>query len=398
MKIVITGCTGFVGREIVPLLAAAGAELLLVGRDPDKISKTYPGLPVATYEGMVERAHGFDLLAHLAALNNNVAASLEGFRQVNVGMTLTTLERARLAGIGRFVHFSTIHALDEKNMSHYARSKREAAAAIAATDIKAVTLFLPAVYGRQWGGKLSVLNRLPRRGSAMLFTAVAALKPVVEARKIADFLMDGAPATFGGEAYLHDDKDQNTVFRAVKRSVELTFAIATLLLFWWLFTILWVCVRTQSPGPGIFAQSRIGRFGELFTCYKFRTMVSGTRQSGTHEISESAVTSMGRFLRKTKLDELPQVWNILRNEMSLVGPRPCLPVQTELIERRTAASVYQMKPGITGYAQICDVDMSDPARLTAYDARYNALRSLTFDFEILIATFLGRGQGDRTAQ
>jgi lipopolysaccharide/colanic/teichoic acid biosynthesis glycosyltransferase len=398
MKIVITGCTGFVGREIVPLLAAAGADLLLVGRNPDKIRKTFPGFPIATYEDMAERARGFDLLAHMAALNNNVEASLEEFRRVNVGITLETLERARAARIERFVHFSTVHALIEKSMSHYDRSKREAAAAISAADIDAVTLFLPTVYGRQWGGKLSMLNRLPRWASTKLFAAIAALKPVVEAGKIADFLIDGAPAMFGGEAYLYEDKDKNPIFGAAKRSVELTFAIVILLLFWWLFAILWVFVRVQSPGPGIFAQSRVGRFGKLFTCYKFRTMVNGTRQCGTHEVSVSAVTSIGRFLRKTKLDELPQVWNILRNEMSLVGPRPCLPVQTELINRRAEANVFHMKPGITGYAQICDVDMSDPDRLTVYDARYNALRSLTFDFAILVATFLGRGQGDRTAQ
>lgn len=398
MKIVITGCTGSVGREIVPHLAAAGAQLLLVGRDPDKIARMFPGLPAASYEDIEVRARGFDTLAHLAVLNNDVPATPDQFRQANVVMAVKTLEAARAAGIGRLVLFSTMHALDPANRSAYADSKREAQAALSDAGIDVTTLYLPAVYGTRWAGKLAMLNRLPRRLGAMLFTVLAAFKPVVDAGKIASFLLDDSPARAGRDIFLYDDKDENPVFRFVKRTIDLAFAVAILSVFWWLLIALWVWVRVQSSGPGIFAQTRVGRHGRAFTCYKFRTMVTGTLQRGTHEITVGSVTSVGQTLRRTKLDELPQVWNILRNDISLVGPRPCLPVQTDLVERRMAAGVYDMKPGITGYAQIHDVDMSDPVRLTTYDARYKALRSLIFDLKILIGTFLGRGQGDRTGR
>ena len=124
-------------------------------------------------------------------------------------------------------------------------------------------------------------------------------------------------------------------------------------------------------------------------------MKQGTAQAGTHEISSSSVTLFGAFLRKTKLDELPQILNILRNEVSLIGPRPCLPLQETLIEARHKYGIFRMKPGISGFAQVNNVDMSDPEKLASWDARYGALRCLVLDAKIIISTAKGRGQGDR---
>lgn len=120
-----------------------------------------------------------------------------------------------------------------------------------------------------------------------------------------------------------------------------------------------------------------------------------TVQAGTHQTPIHAVTELGHFLRRTKMDELPQVWNILRNEMSVVGPRPCLPVQTELTEEPQQLSVFNVKPSITGLAQINDIDKSDPVRLAEWDSRYIKLQSLLADSRILILTLTGRGTGDR---
>jgi len=112
-------------------------------------------------------------------------------------------------------------------------------------------------------------------------------------------------------------------------------------------------------------------------------------------VTVESVTTVGQFLRKTKIDELPQVWNILKNELSLVGPRPCLPMQRELVSARSDLGVLDEIGGITGWAQIQNVDMSDPDRLAKLDAEYLALRTIPFDLKIILATAIGRGRGDK---
>jgi O-antigen biosynthesis protein WbqP len=147
----------------------------------------------------------------------------------------------------------------------------------------------------------------------------------------------------------------------------------------------------NSPGPGILAQRRIGRDGRQFTCYKLRTMHQNTAQVPTHQVGTSALTSIGGFLRRSKLDELPQLLNVLRGDMSLVGPRPCLPTQAELIEARSRLGALGVLPGVTGLAQIQGVDMSDPARLAAIDAQYARTRTFGGDLLIILRTLTGSG-------
>ena len=128
---------------------------------------------------------------------------------------------------------------------------------------------------------------------------------------------------------------------------------------------------------------------------KFRTMRPGTASVATHLASASAITPFGRFLRRTKLDELPQLWNVLKGEMSLVGPRPCLFNQHELIEERARRDVFDSRPGITGLAQVNDVDMSTPELLAETDARMLRSMSLASYFSLIFLTLTGRGGGDR---
>ena len=125
-------------------------------------------------------------------------------------------------------------------------------------------------------------------------------------------------------------------------------------------------------------------------------MALGTEQVATHEVNSASLTRVGLILRKTKIDELPQVWNVLKNEMSLVGPRPCLPSQDELISERNKKNVLSIKPGITGLSQIQNIDMSTPIKLAQKDSEYLALRSLLLDLKILLKTATGSGQGDKT--
>lgn len=126
MRIVVTGASGFVGMSLVPLLAEAGAELLLVGRDPARIRQAFPVLAACGYGELARRGAGFDVLVHLAVANNDAALAPDAFRAVNVDLALETAESARQAGIGRFVNVSSIRALDPGDDSSYARTKREA--------------------------------------------------------------------------------------------------------------------------------------------------------------------------------------------------------------------------------------------------------------------------------
>jgi O-antigen biosynthesis protein WbqP len=147
-----------------------------------------------------------------------------------------------------------------------------------------------------------------------------------------------------------------------------------------------LAIRASSRGPAIFSQTRVGRDGRLFRCHKLRTMYVGTPSLPSHEAPANSVTSAGKVLRKFKLDELPQFWNVLKGEMSLVGPRPCLPTQTELIECRRRLGVLAAPPGITGLAQIRGIDMSNPELLAQTDAAYLKTASFWLDLRILFGT------------
>lgn len=153
-----------------------------------------------------------------------------------------------------------------------------------------------------------------------------------------------------------------------------------------------------DTGVPLFRQTRVGRHQKPFTLVKFRTMRPDTQSIATHLANPDAVTPMGAFLRRTKLDELPQLWNVLKGEMSLVGPRPCLFNQSELIEERAARGVFAARPGITGLAQISGIDMSTPKLLAETDARMLQGLGLSAYFSYIFKTVTGAGQGDRIRQ
>ena len=174
--------------------------------------------------------------------------------------------------------------------------------------------------------------------------------------------------------------------KATKQIVDLAGAALLLVVTSPVLVLAALAVRASSPGPVIFSQTRVGRDGLPFRCHKLRTMYVGTPSLPTHEAPANSVTSVGKVLRKFKLDELPQFWNVLKGEMSLVGPRPCLPTQTELIECRRRLGVLAALPGITGLAQIRGIDMSNPELLAETDAAYLRTASFWLDLRILFGT------------
>jgi O-antigen biosynthesis protein WbqP len=179
----------------------------------------------------------------------------------------------------------------------------------------------------------------------------------------------------------------------MKRVLDVLACGLFLLFFWPVLLIVIIAIRLQSPGSAIFRQVRVGKDGRPFTCYKLRTMYSGTANLPTHEVQASAVTAFGEHLRRFKVDELPQLCNVLIGDMSLVGPRPCLPSQTALVEARRQLGVLEVRPGITGLAQVNGVDMSDANRLAEIDAQYVRTQSLIGDFRLILATLRGQGVG-----
>lgn len=150
-----------------------------------------------------------------------------------------------------------------------------------------------------------------------------------------------------------------------------------------------------DTGSPIFRQVRVGRHQKPFTLVKFRTMKVDTASVATHLASSASITRFGHFLRKTKLDELPQLWNVLKGEMSLVGPRPGLFNQEELAEERAKRGVFNVRPGITGLAQVNEIDMSTPALLAETDQRMIQSLTVVDYFKYIFMTVAGKGAGDR---
>ncbi|WP_133573938.1 sugar transferase [Maritalea mobilis] len=396
MKIIVFGATGFVGRQLVPLLKSRGHHLLIVGRDKDKIKRAFPGIEAATYANFADQASLYDLAINLATVNSNSNKSLQEFYAVNRDLLQDLARRCHDIQIPKFINFSSVHALDEQNNGNYAVSKREGANLLKAMCLdNYFSVYLPSVFGKKWSGKLEFLNKLPKPLARAVFALLAALKPTVQIDTVVDEILDENGEAFAPKI-ISSRQENNGFYHFVRRAVDLMFAALVIIVFWWLLIALWIAVKIDSRGPGIFAQRRVGQFGNEFTCYKFRTMTVGTAQRGTHEVSKSAVTRVGRVFRKFKLDELPQVINILKGEMSLIGPRPCLPVQEELIHERRIRGVLEIKPGISGYAQIRNIDMSEPVFLAKTDAAYVGLRGLVLDCKIAIATAFGSGMSDKT--
>jgi lipopolysaccharide/colanic/teichoic acid biosynthesis glycosyltransferase len=190
----------------------------------------------------------------------------------------------------------------------------------------------------------------------------------------------------------------NRVNKGVKRLFDFFAALIGLILLSPVLIVLAVLVRRSSPGGALFLQQRVGRFEVPFTCMKFRTMAHGTPEVGSHDAIETWITPLGKKLRAYKLDELPQLVNVLIGDMSLVGPRPCLPSQPQVIAARRERGVFVVRPGITGLAQLSGIDMSTPDALAEADAEYIRTANLWRDLGFIFGSVAGNGKGDAAAR
>ena len=176
----------------------------------------------------------------------------------------------------------------------------------------------------------------------------------------------------------------------MKRVFDFIISLFAFIILSPLFLLISLTILIGDGKPVLFRQKRVGKNNELFTIYKFRTMKRGTENvaSGKLENANAKITKFGRILRATSIDELPQFFNILNGTMSLVGPRPLIPEETEIRELREKYNVYTIRPGITGWAQVNGRDNISLEQKALLDKEYVEKQSLGFDIKILVMTVL----------
>ena len=191
--------------------------------------------------------------------------------------------------------------------------------------------------------------------------------------------------------------DRARRYLPVKRAIDFISAIVFLLLASVPCCVITLLVWATSRGPAIFAQTRIGKDGKPFRCYKFRTMYANAPKycaTPDFQDAEKYITPLGKLLRKTSLDELPQIFNVLKGDMSFIGPRPLIPDEKEIHEERIRRGIYAIRPGISGLAQINGRDRVEADAKVAYDEQYLRNLCITFDIRILLGTLFGVLKGN----
>lgn len=180
------------------------------------------------------------------------------------------------------------------------------------------------------------------------------------------------------------------VFLDIKRAFDVILSIFFICLFFLPFLIIAILIKIDSKGPLIYWSDRIGRYNRIFKMPKFRSMVENSPLIASHllEYPDKYLTPVGRVLRKTSLDEIPQLWSILIGDMSFVGPRPALFNQYDLIELRTFKRLHYLTPGLTGWAQVNGRDDLSISNKVYFDEEYLKNKSLKFDIKILYLTFI----------
>lgn len=191
------------------------------------------------------------------------------------------------------------------------------------------------------------------------------------------------------ESRVADDRKKHCIYLALKRIFDVSAAYILLMILYVPMLFISISIKMTSRGPIIFKQVRIGERGRPFVCYKFRTMSTDAPPNmSTAEFADAEryITAVGGFLRKTSLDELPQLFNVLGGDMSFVGPRPLIPAEKEVHEKRNELGVYEARPGITGLAQIMGRDMLSDGEKVGYDAKYVSNIRFTSDAKIIFRT------------
>jgi len=396
--IVITGAGGVVGQRLLKNVSQQGYQLRVLSRSPSTIKDSIPeGASAHSYDEMESALSGATAVVHLAARNNDQGGDEADFIRDNVELSLSLATTAKKLGVPKFVFVTTTKALTDKG-GHYGKSKaiaERSLSEIADTNFKVALARLCPVYGEGTRGKIRILQNLPLGLGRIALWLVRSLVPIVSAKRVAEkitaIVQDADPLE---ETCLSDPVGTFSVYGLFVAILNFVFVIAVPTVLGLPCLISGIAVAMTSKGGVFFIQDRVGKKQKPFKLCKFRTMFTGTPNAGTHEVGKSYVTKVGAFLRKAKIDELPQFWNVLKLQLNLIGPRPCLEKQTELVQQRQRYGVFELLPGITGYGQVSGVDMSEPLKLAIHDHRYAAFRGILLDIKIALKTALGGGFGD----
>lgn len=186
------------------------------------------------------------------------------------------------------------------------------------------------------------------------------------------------------------DSDKVNMYNISKRIIDVVGALCGIIVFSPIFIITSILINLESKGSIIFKQIRVGKDSKPFYIYKFRSMKTDAPNMATNDLKnpEVYITRVGKFIRKTSIDELPQLFNILKGDMSIVGPRPVIEKERDLLQLRREYYIDKIKPGVTGWAQINGRDNLDTEEKVKYDKEYLYNRSIKFDVYIIFKTFI----------
>ena len=396
--IVVTGAGGVVGRQVCAHLSTLGYGLRILSRNPAATQSSFPdNVSVASYEDMDSVFQGAEAVVHLAARNNDQESEFAEFQRDNVDLSLNIAQKAKQLGVGKFIYATTTKALGAGG-GHYGKSKAIAERVLTKFDGEGFDVCLARlcpVYGAGTRGKIKHLQNLPLGLGKLALWLVRSLVPIVSAQRVAEGITEIIQSSDPlEETCLADPVGTWSVYGLFTAIMNFVFVICVPTILGIPCLIAALAVAFTSKGGVFFIQDRVGKKQKPFKLSKFRTMFTGTPSAGTHEVAQSYVTGVGAFLRKFKLDELPQAWNVLKRELNLIGPRPCLENQTELVKQRQRYGVFDVLPGITGFGQVAGVDMSEPLKLSIHDHRYATFRGILLDIKIALKTIRGGGFGD----
>ena len=340
----------------------------------------------------VVRVTDSDVIAHFEGnISNGVLVNIPRTRSTISGTELTTEDKtefAKIAELAARIGFKSVINLvpmprvklrSPQTLNFELPTDKAKAAGIAIHHIVLPTV-IDAKISDQFGFLGGIYN---------------ACRTIVTTETLALALANAARKSESKVTYLAENKDDNPYYAAGSRALDVVASLAGLIALGWLMVLAFAAVRLETKGAAVFRQKRIGLNGQLFTCLKMRTMYVGTPQVDSHSVGASAITPVGSFLRKSKIDELPQLLNILKGDLSLVGPRPCIQSLEGVIARRRAANVFDVKPGLTGLAQVRQQDTSIPDEMVSSEVLYMVGRNLILDVKIILATAMGRGFGDK---